>query len=62
MEFKIKEETPVKKIIDINVSPEEVDAALAGTVALYKDSAQIDGFRKGKVPVSVVEKKFHDQI
>lgn len=62
MEFKIQEETPVKKTIQVNVSPEEVDAALAGTLAMYKDSAQIDGFRKGKVPASVVEKKFHKEI
>lgn len=62
MEFKIQEETPVKKTIQVNVSPEEVDAAIAGTLALYKDSAQIDGFRKGKVPASIIENKFHDQI
>lgn len=62
MEFKIEEESPVKKTILVTVEPEEVDAALAGAVALYKDSVQMDGFRKGKVPVSIIEKKFHDKI
>ena len=41
---------------------EEVHAALAATVALYRKGADIKGFRKGKVPSSVVEAKFRKQI
>ena len=33
-----------------------------GAVALYKTSVQIDGFRKGKVPASVIEQRFRDRI
>lgn len=62
MDYKIEEDTPIKKAIKITVPPEEVDAALSGTVAMYKENANIDGFRKGKVPASVVESKFHDAI
>lgn len=62
MEYKIEEDSPVKKSVIVTASPEEVDTAIMGTVALYKDSVQIDGFRKGKVPASVVEKKYHDTI
>jgi len=39
-----------------------VHAALAATVALYRKGADIKGFRKGKVPSSVVEAKFRKQI
>lgn len=62
MEFTVEEVSPVKKKIAITVAPEEVDAALAGALALVKQNAQIDGFRKGKVPAHVVEKRFHDSI
>lgn len=62
MDYKIENDSPVQKTIAITVAPEEVDAAISGAVALYKDSAQIDGFRKGKVPASVIEKKYHDYI
>lgn len=62
MDYKIENDSPVKKTIQITVSPQEVDAALAGAVATYKDQAQVDGFRKGKAPASMIEQKFHDQI
>lgn len=62
MDYKIENDSPVQKTIAITVVPEEVDAAISGAVALYKDSAQVDGFRKGKVPASVIEKKYHDHI
>jgi len=39
-----------------------VHAALAATVALYRKGVDIKGFRKGKVPSSVVEAKFRKQI
>jgi trigger factor len=35
---------------------------LAATVALYRKGAEIKGFRKGKVPSSVVEAKYRKQI
>lgn len=62
MEYTVQDISPVKKKIDITVSPGEVDSALGAALALVKKDAQIDGFRKGKVPTSVVEKRFHDHI
>lgn len=62
MEYKVEELSPVKRKVAVEVSVEEVQAALAATVALYRKGAEIKGFRKGKVPSSVVEAKYRKQI
>ncbi|MDR3357636.1 MAG: trigger factor [Desulfovibrio sp.] len=62
MEYKTEELSPVKKKVTITAEAQEVETAIAGAVALYKTSLRMDGFRKGKVPASVVEKRFHDKI
>lgn len=62
MEYKVEELSPVNRKVTVDVSVEEVHAALTATVALYRKGADIKGFRKGKVPSSVVEAKFRKQI
>lgn len=62
MEYKVEELSPVQRKVVVDVDVEEVHAALAATVALYRKGADIKGFRKGKVPSSVVEAKFRKQI
>lgn len=62
MEFTVEDLSPVKKKVNITVSPEEVAAALASTVATIGKGLQMDGFRKGKVPASVVRKRFHNSL
>lgn len=62
MEYKVEELSPVARKVVVNVGLEEVQAALAATVALYRQSADIKGFRKGKVPSSLIESKFRKQI
>lgn len=62
MEYKVEELSPVKRKIAVEVSMDEVHAALAATVALYRKGADIKGFRKGKVPSSVVEARYRKQI
>lgn len=62
MEYSVEDISPVKKKVTITTEPQEAEAAILGAVALYRDSVQLDGFRKGKVPASVVEKRFHDRI
>ncbi|MEF2232191.1 MAG: trigger factor, partial [Pseudodesulfovibrio sp.] len=44
------------------VPAEEVNAALTATIALYRMQADVKGFRKGKVPSSVVESKYRKQV
>jgi trigger factor len=62
MEYKVEELSPVKRKVTVDVSLEEVQAALAATVALYRKGAEIKGFRKGKVPSTVIEAKYRKQI
>lgn len=62
MEYNVENISPVKKEIKIQVPAEEVHASLAATTALYRNQVDIKGFRKGKVPSSVVENKFKKQI
>lgn len=62
MEYQVEDISPVKKHIKIEVPAEEVHAALAATTAMYSKDAEIKGFRKGKVPSSVIEGKFKKQI
>jgi len=62
MEYVVEDISPVKKKINVSLDAQEVDAAIAASVAMYRTSVQIDGFRKGKAPASVVEKRFRDQI
>jgi trigger factor len=62
MEYTVEEVSPVKRTIHVTVPPEEVEASLSATVSLYSRDVQIDGFRKGKVPASVVESRFQKQI
>ncbi len=62
MEYTVEEISPVRKKVTITVDPKEVEASIMATVALYRTSVQIDGFRKGKVPPSVVEKRFQEKI
>jgi trigger factor len=62
MEYVVEDISPVKKKINVSLDAREVNAAIAASVAMYRTSVQIDGFRKGKAPVSVVEKRFRDKI
>ncbi|WP_272699996.1 trigger factor [Desulfovibrio sp. Fe33] len=62
MEYNVEELSPVKRKITVEVPAEEVNAALSATVALYRMQADVKGFRKGKVPSSVVESKYRKQV
>jgi trigger factor len=62
MEYVVEDLSPVRKKINVSLEAEEVDAAIAASVALYRTSARMDGFRRGKMPASLVEKHFRDRI
>ncbi len=62
MEYQVEDLSSVKKKVHVHVPEEEGQAALAATVALYRKDVDVKGFRKGKVPSSVIEGKFKDQI
>jgi trigger factor len=62
MEYQVQELSPVKKKVQVQVPAEEVNAALEATIAFFGKDLKISGFRKGKVPSSVVESKFKKDI
>ncbi len=62
MEYTVEDLSPVKKKVAITVDPKEVEAAIMATIAIYRTNVQVDGFRKGKVPASVIEKRFAEKI
>ena len=62
MQYVTEDLSPIKKKITVTVPAEEADAAIAATIAMYRTSVTMDGFRKGKVPASIIEKRFHDQV
>lgn len=62
MQYVTEDLSPVKKKITVTVPAEEGDAALAATIAMYRTSVSMDGFRKGKVPASIIEKRFHNEV
>ena len=62
MEYNVEELSPVKRKITVEVPAEEANAAIATTIALYRMQVDVKGFRKGKVPSTVVESKYRKQI
>lgn len=48
--------------VDVEVPAEEVNAAFAQVTRQYRRQARIPGFRAGKVPESVIRRKFADSI
>ena len=62
MQYVTEDITPVKKKITITVPAEEADAALGATIAMYRTSINLDGFRKGKVPASIIEQRFKKEV
>lgn len=62
METRIEELESCKKKIFVEVSNEEIKAELAKEFEKIKGSAVIPGFRKGKVPKQLLQKRFGKQI
>jgi trigger factor len=62
MEYKVEELSPVERKVVVTVPVEEVDSAIQATVAVYRTTVDIKGFRKGKVPSQLVESRFRQQI
>lgn len=62
MEYKIEETSPVTRKVNVTVPAEEANAAILATLALYRKTADIKGFRKGKAPSGLIESRFKNQI
>jgi trigger factor len=62
VEYKIEETSPVTRKVNVTVPVDEVNAAVLTTLALYRKTADIKGFRKGKAPSGLIESRFKNQI
>lgn len=62
MEYTTEDLSPVKKKVSVTVPVDEVNASLSATIAMYRTSVDLKGFRKGKVPSSVIEGRFKKEV
>ncbi len=58
MKWEVKDEKNCKKVIDVVVEKEKVEAVQAKVFESFKNHARIDGYRKGKVPEDQIKTKF----
>jgi trigger factor len=57
-----EEESPTRARLEIEVPAEEVEKTFSQVTRAYARRAAIPGFRKGRAPESVVQKRFADEI
>ncbi len=62
MSYEIERATPCRVALTATVGPDEVREERNHVIADWVRAARIDGFRKGKAPRSLVERRFADQI
>lgn len=62
MEFAVEAVSTTRKKVALSLTADDVNAAIAKIVAEYRKDLTLPGFRKGKVPASVVERRFGDDI
>ncbi|PCH85764.1 MAG: trigger factor [Piscirickettsiaceae bacterium] len=62
MQVSIESNSGLKKTMTIVVPQEEVDTAINKRLEDVKRTARIDGFRPGKIPMSVIKSKFGKSI
>ncbi|MBZ0274099.1 trigger factor [bacterium] len=62
MDVKVEAISPVKKRVSITVEPERVRKARASIVTTLKKQVQMRGFRPGKTPASLIERRYGDAI
>ncbi len=62
MDVSVSAISGTRKKIALNFTAEEVATALDAAIADYRKSLALPGFRKGKVPTAVVEKRFGAEV
>ncbi len=58
----VEDISPVKKKVAVTVPADEVDAVINRATAQYRTRVTLPGFRKGKAPLAMVEKRFSQDI
>ncbi len=62
MTHSIEVVSPVSRKISVVIPAEDVNAAISAAAKAVGSSITIPGFRKGKVPASIIEKRFQGEV
>ncbi|MBM6551930.1 trigger factor [Marinomonas ostreistagni] len=62
MQVSVETTSPIERVLTISVPAARIDDQVSSEVAKTAKTVRIDGFRKGKVPVSVVKKRYGQSI
>jgi trigger factor len=62
MSYEIERATPCRVVVTATISPEEVRSERDHVLGDWLRGARIDGFRKGKAPRALVERRFANEI
>lgn len=62
MEFVVENLSSTRKKIAFTLNADDVNAAINAAVTGFQKDLSLPGFRKGKVPASVVEKRFGEEV
>jgi trigger factor len=62
MQHTVEDLSPVKKRVAVTVPADEVNAVLNRAVAQYRSRVALPGFRKGKAPAAMIERRFTQDI
>ncbi|MEL0637234.1 MULTISPECIES: trigger factor [Marinomonas] len=62
MQVSVETTSPIERVLTITVPAARIEEKVNSEVASTAKKAQIDGFRKGKVPVSVIKKRYGQGI
>jgi trigger factor len=58
MEVRVREEGPTRRVLELSLTPEEVERHLDRVASDYQRRTSLPGFRKGRVPRSILEARF----
>ena len=62
MDVQVEEVGPCKRLLKIEVAQEDVAERLQEGLQELRNTVQIPGFRRGRAPMGLVEKRFGDQL
>jgi trigger factor len=62
VKISVQEEPAWRRVIDVEVRSDEVDAAYTEVFKEYQKKAKVPGFRPGKAPLSLIQQRLGDQV
>ncbi|MEM9700874.1 MAG: trigger factor family protein, partial [Planctomycetota bacterium] len=62
LSVEVEDAGPCLKRVTVTVARAELDAALEDAVGEYADEAQVPGFRVGRVPITLIKKRFKEEL